>query len=351
VELIVRILQIRRFVALAAFVVVASSSVPARASAADVQAVAGTFSGGAGDWTSTSACAPLCSVTNTIDAGSGASSPGSATVVYTTLGGLLGGLASGASTWRSPAFTWSNATPDHATLSFARKAAVSSLLAVGGSASSRIQLDDLTAGTTTTVVSQGISTAETSFVTRVQLIDPSLLKQSHSYSLLVTTNLSAAALLSNIRVAYDDISLVGTVESAGPGSSGGSGATGGTGAGGGTGGTGGGTGAGASGGTGAATPGGAAAPAALRLSAPRVVRFQRSHTITLRVRAARAGKGVGHLTITVLVATTTRRALTGRDGVATVRVSLRGGGPIRITFRAGGAVATTWVRPRRPVSG
>ena len=206
--------QIRWFVALAAFVLAASPSAPARASEVDVPAIESTFSGGAGNWTATSACAPLCTVTNTVDASSGASSPGSATVVYTTLGGLLGGLATGTSTWKSPSFTWSSATPGRATLSFARKAAVGSLLAVGGSASSRIQLDDLTTDTTTTVVTQGISAADSSFVTREQVIDPTLLKQSHAYSLLVTTNLSAAALLSNIRVAYDDISLVGSVEAA-----------------------------------------------------------------------------------------------------------------------------------------
>jgi hypothetical protein len=167
--------QIRRFVALAAFVLTASPSAPARASEVDVPAIESTFSGGAGNWTATSACAPLCTVTNTVDTSSGASSPGSATVVYTTLGGLLGGLATGTSTWKSPSFTWSSATPGHATLSFARKASVSSLLAAGGSASSRIQLDDLTTDTTTTVVTQGISAADSSFVTRAQLIDPSLL--------------------------------------------------------------------------------------------------------------------------------------------------------------------------------
>ena len=204
--------QIRWLVALAAFVLTASPSAPARAAEVDVPAIESTFSGGVGNWTATSACAPLCTVTNTVDASSGASSPGSATVVYTTLGGLLGGLATGTSTWKSPSFTWSSPTPGHATLSFARKAAVSSLLAVGGTASSRIQLDDLTTDTTTTVVTQGISAADSSFVTREQVIDPSLLRQSHAYSLLVTTNLSAAALLSNIRVAYDDIRLVGSVE-------------------------------------------------------------------------------------------------------------------------------------------
>jgi hypothetical protein len=339
VELILRVPQIRWFVGLVAFALAASPSAPARAGV-DVPVIESTFSGGAGNWTATSACAPLCTVTNTVDESSGASSPGSATVVYTTLGGLLGGLATGTSTWKSPSFTWSNATPDHVTLSFARKAAVGSLLAVGGSASTRIQLDDLTADTTTTMVTQGISSADSSFVTRVQLIDPSLLKQSHSYSLLVTTNLSAAALLSNIRVAYDDISLVGTVES---------GASGGTGDTGGTGGTGG-TGDAGTGGSGTAAPGGAGAPGALRLSAPRVVRFQRGRSLTLRVRAARAGRAVGHLAIAVRFGTTTRRASTGRDGVATLKVSLKGGGPVRITFRAGAARATTWARTGAPVN-
>ena len=46
-------------------------------------------------WTATSSCAPLCSVTNAVDPDAGASGPGSATVIYTTLGGLLGGLAVG----------------------------------------------------------------------------------------------------------------------------------------------------------------------------------------------------------------------------------------------------------------
>ena len=184
------------------------------------------------------------------------------------------------------------------------------------------------------MVTQGISAADSSFVTHELSIDPSLLKQSHSYSLLVTTNLAAAALLSNIRVAYDDISLIGTVES------GGSGGTGGTGGNGDTGGTGG-TGGGRSrrhghdaGGLGRAA----------RLDAPRVVRFQRGRSITLRVHAARAGKAVSHLAITVRVGNTTRRASTGPNGLATLKVSLKGAGPVRITFRSGAASATTWAR-------
>ena len=98
--------------------------------------------------------------------GPGASGPGSATVIYTALSGLLGSLAAGTSTWTSPSFTWQDATPAHATVSLARKAAIGSLLTAGGSASSRVQLDDLTAGTVTTVTSDDISSADASFVTR-----------------------------------------------------------------------------------------------------------------------------------------------------------------------------------------
>ena len=78
-----------------------------------------------------------------------------------------------------------------------RSAACSS---VGGSASCRIQLEDLTSGALATVADESISTADPAFVTRTMALDPSLLKAAHSYRLRLTTNLSAAALLSGIRV-------------------------------------------------------------------------------------------------------------------------------------------------------
>jgi hypothetical protein len=217
-----------RLLAIATLVVTALAPAPARAAESDA-VLSSTFANGSGGWTATSSCAPLCSVTNTVDPGPGASGPGSATVIYTTLAGLLGGLASGTSTWTSPSFAWPEPTPDHATLSLARKAAVSGLLAVGGTASSRIQLDDLTAGTVTTIANEGISTADSSFVTHTLALDPSVLKQAHSYRVRLTTNLSAAALLSGIRVSYDDVGLSGTAEPAGGTGTGGTGGTGGSG--------------------------------------------------------------------------------------------------------------------------
>jgi hypothetical protein len=307
----------------------------AAASEIDVPAINGSFAGGAGGWTSTSSCAPLCTVTNTVDAGSGASTPGSATVIYTTLAGLLGGLASGTSTWTSPSFTWTNATPDSATVSFARKAAIAGLLTVGGSVDGRIQLRDLTVATTTTILDEGISTADASFVTDSLAIDPGLLKQGHAYRLLITTNLAAAALLSGIRVSYDDVELTGTIDATG-GSTGGTGGTGSTG---GTGGTGGSD-------PGTTPPTGGGANAVLRLLAPRVVRFMPGHALKVRVRATRAGKAVRSLVVTLRMDKRTRRIATGRDGYASVTLTRRGRAPLRITFRAGTATAITWARPR-----
>ena len=133
---------IRRIASAAALA--ALTALPASAAAqVESPALNGSFSA-YGGWTATASCAPMCTVTNTLDLTTGAGAPGSATVIYTTLAGLLGGLASGTSTWTSPAFTWSAATPEEASLTFARKASIGGLLTVGGTASARIQLRDST---------------------------------------------------------------------------------------------------------------------------------------------------------------------------------------------------------------
>src|SRR6478752_5226190 len=99
-----------------AVALVAAALAPASAAATEVAvpALDATFAAGPGGWTATSSCAPLCSVANAVDPNAGASEPGSATVIYTSLGGLLGGLAAGTSTWTSPSFTWTHAAPVHA---------------------------------------------------------------------------------------------------------------------------------------------------------------------------------------------------------------------------------------------
>ncbi len=294
-----------------------------------VAALDGTFADGGAGWTSTSSCAPLCTVATTVDPGAGAGEPGSATVIYTSLGGLLGGLASGTSTWTSPSFTWTSATPASASLAFARRAAIGGLLSAGGSAGARFQLRDLTSGKLTTIDGGSIAAAETSFVTHVLTVDPALFQQGHAYRLVITTNLAAAALLSNVRVSYDDIALTATVDEQGT--------AGGTGGGDGTGpGTTGGS------GSGSGTPG---AKTALHLLVPRAVRFAPGRALTLRVRATRAGKAVGGLAVTLRVGRLLRRLSTGRDGYASIRLTRFDRAPIRITFRAGAAAATTWLRP------
>jgi hypothetical protein len=310
-----------------AVAVAAAAVAPASAAATEVAvpALDATFAAGPAGWTSTSSCAPLCSVANAVDPNAGASEPGSAAVIYTSLGGLLGGLAAGTSTWTSPSFTWTNASPAHATLSFARKAAIGGLLNVGGSASARVQLHDLTSGDLTTIASGALSTAEGSFVPQTFAVDPGLLRTGHAYRLLITTSLSAAALLSGIRVAYDDITLTATVTLQDADNGGG--------------------GAAGSGGAPAAPAAAAAARTALRLLSPRVVRFAPGRPFTLRVRASRAGAGVRRLAVVVRVGTTVRRVMTGRDGSALIHLVRRDRAPVRVAFRAGAATASTLLRP------
>ena len=334
-----RLLRIRRLVSAAALAALVAMPAGAAATQVQVGGLNGDFAGGTDGWTASASCAPLCTVTNGFDP-TGASGPGSATVVYTTLGGLLGGLATGTSTWTSPSFTWTSPEPGSASLSLARKAAVGGLLTLGGTVNARVQLRDVTAGTITTLASEAISAADASFGKHALAIDPSLLEQGHSYRVLLTTNLAVAALLSGVRVSYDDVAITGVVADAGSGDSGGTGGSGGTGTSGGDGGENG------SGPT-AATPAGPAAAQATRLAAPRVVRFTPGRAVTIRVRATRAGKPVKRLVITLRLGNATRHVATGRDGYASLKLTRQARAPLRITFRAGTATATTWARVRR----
>jgi hypothetical protein len=319
--------RIRRLVVVAAVAAVAAAPAVAEAAQVEVTAVDGTFAAGDGGWTSSSSCAPLCTVTNAIDPVAGASTPGSATIAYSALAGLLGGLAAGTSTWASPSFAWAATTPGSAAITFARKAAIGNLLAVGGTATMRVQIRDETTSTTTTVASDGLSAADGAFATRSLTLDPTLLRQGHSYRVLVTTSLSAAALLSNIRVAIDDVRLTAMVTAPdGSVTGGGSSSDPATGA------------------TGQAPASGAAA--GIRLSAPATVRFAPGRRLPLRVRALRAGRAVAGLTVTLRAGRTVFRLVTGSDGYASIGLLRRARTALRVTFRAGAATAATWARPR-----
>ena len=195
-----------------------------------------------------------------------------------------------------------------------------------------MQLRDVTAGTTTTIASDGLSTAETAFAAHTLTIDPSLLEQWHTYRVLLTTNLAAAALLSGIRVSYDDIALTGDVEDDVKGTTGS----------GGTGGTGGSTGSN----SGTSPPAGPGKIPPVRLSAPLEVRFKPGRAVTIRVRATRAGKPVARVAVTFRFGATTRRATTGRNGYASVTLTRRARTPLRVTSRADGVTATTWAKAR-----
>jgi hypothetical protein len=333
-----RISRIRRIALAAAFAAAAIAPATASATETAFTPLDSSFMTGDANWTSVASCAPLCTVVNAVDGGPGASTPGSVTVVYTTLAGLLGGLASGTSTWMSPSFTWVGATPDSAVFTFARKAAISGLLAVGGSSAVRVQLRDQTMATTFTLASDELSVADSSFSSHSLSVDPALLRPGHSYRVLVTTTLAAAALLSNIRVSFDDIALTGMVATAAAGGTGGAAGAGGSGA---AGDSGGGAGPGS---RDSGTP--ASAGAALRLSAAAIVRFAPGRRVALRVRATRAGAPVANIAITLRMGTTVRRLTTGRDGFASLQLLRRVRSALRVTFRAGAATATTWARPR-----
>ena len=196
-----------------AVAIVAAAAAPASAAATEVAvpALDATFAAGPEGWTSTSSCAPLCSVANAVDPNAGASEPGSAAVIYTSLGGPARRPRGRHEHLDVAELHLDERAPVHATLSFARRAAIGGLLNVGGSASARVQLHDLTSGDLTTIASGALSTAEGSFVPQAFTVDPGLLRTGHAYRLLITTSLSAAALLSGIRVAYDDIALTATV--------------------------------------------------------------------------------------------------------------------------------------------
>ena len=125
------------------------------------------FAGGTGGWTSTSSCAPLCSVTNAFDPARRERPR----------------LGDGRSTRRWPACSAASRparapgrrraspgrarSPSSATLSLARKAAIGGLLAVGGTATARVQLRDLTTGRRRRSRNEWISTAEASFATHI----------------------------------------------------------------------------------------------------------------------------------------------------------------------------------------
>ena len=97
-----------------------------------------------------------------------------------------------------------------ASLTLQRKAAIGGLLTLGGTVNARVQLRDVTAGTITTLASEAISAADTSFGKHSLAIEPSLLEQGHSYRVVLTTNLAVAALLSGVRVSYDDVAITGS---------------------------------------------------------------------------------------------------------------------------------------------
>jgi hypothetical protein len=171
----------------------------------------GTFDANAGGWTQSGSCALLCSMTSTWDNTAGVGTPlGS---LKSTFSAAVSVLGSGTATWRSPTFAWAPATPTSATFSVQRAATVAGLLGVGGAASWSASLVDETAGTTTSLVSEPLTTAMP-FSLKSVSVTPSLLVQGHSYHLELATSMSVVlAAVSAAAVSFDQVALTGYVPS------------------------------------------------------------------------------------------------------------------------------------------
>jgi hypothetical protein len=311
----------------------------------------GTFVNGYGGWTNTSSCGVLCTVTNSHDT-AGASTPGSLKTAYTTTVGVLT-TVTGTSTFSSPDFTWNGASPDAASLTFARKASIAGLLASSGTAASEVAIVDDTSATTTVVVNEPLTVSDTAFLTRTLAVPPSVLASGDSYHLEITTSFSApASVLGNNSVNYDDVALgTTTADPAGgflvPDSTGqnggGSGANGTNGTG--TDGT-----NGANGTNG--TNGGIKTPAAkkkvvsIRLVAARKATYARGHVLTLKVRALRSKTAVKSLAITVKAGGKSYRLVTSKTGYATLRLKPTAK-TLKVAYRVGNAQIATLVTRTR----
>ena len=326
-----RLLRIRRLVSAAALAALVAVPVTAGATQVDVGGLNGGFTGGTDGWTSTASCAPLCSVTNGFDP-AGASDPDRPRSSTRRSGACSADSRPARAPGRRRASPGRIRKPGSASLTLQRKAAIGGLLTLGGTANARVQLRDVTAGTITTLASEAISAADTSFGKHSLAIEPSLLEQGHSYRVVLTTNLAVAALLSGVRVSYDDVAITGVVADAGGGGTSTAGTSGGNG--------------GANGsGPDPATPAGPAAALPMRpplrasCASPWAGRWrsgsERRAGETRQATRRDPAHGRGNAALS-----------TGRDGYASVKLTRRGRAPLRITFRAGTATATTWARVR-----
>lgn len=165
-----------------------------------------TFSGSAAGWSSASSCSLLCTVTNAYDDGSGNPSGSIATSFATALGLLS--TATGVGTWSSDSFTWTAGAPGAVTVALDRRATVSGLLAVGGTATYAVRLVDETVPGSTTLLSGTLTGDDAGWVPLSASPAPGVVVSGHAYHLEIATTFTAAvALLSGHSVTYDNVTL------------------------------------------------------------------------------------------------------------------------------------------------
>lgn len=165
------------------------------------------FTSGSSPWTASDTCTLLCSTTSAHVAGDG-NPAGSIRTSFATLLGLLG-LATGVGTWTSESFTWTGGTPGAVGFQLDRRAQVSGLLGLGGTASYQVSLVNDTAGTSTTLLGATLTGSDASWTTLTAsgLVPGDVVSGSTYHLEIRTTFTAAAALLSGHSVSYDNVVL------------------------------------------------------------------------------------------------------------------------------------------------
>jgi LPXTG-motif cell wall-anchored protein len=145
---------------------------------------------------------------------SGVASVAATTTVTLTTFGPLTNPTTG-QVFPGPQFVYNGAAgvqPDTVTFTIDRAANIQSLLSLGGTATMSVYLDDLTAGTSLTVVNGRPIADSSAFVTDPTVsVDPTQLTMGHTYNARVVTSFSQpVGVLPNTIVYYRNFNLTAT---------------------------------------------------------------------------------------------------------------------------------------------
>lgn len=232
----------RTAAALAALVASLLIALPAPAGAASSKyppsAAARGFSGGPGEWTSSTGTSGTClapvlcaSVENSFQAGGGADNDGFIRSAFTGVVGVtaVGGTTTGI--WESPRFTYDGAAGEPATavsLSLDRRADVDRLLAVEGNAAEfTVRLIDVSeeGESSTPIPARTLAGADSWTTVERGSIDPESLTPGHAYRIQIASSYtSGTSVLVTGSADYDNVVLQASDGAGGKGSGNGAGA-------------------------------------------------------------------------------------------------------------------------------